>query len=94
MDYLGFSKIFKYESYDNFLNKNKRKRIILMTTKAKKHYHKFKGRVSILLRSAKTMKALSQIIVVLAVAQFLNAKETQTFFFNVRARICDSNFRL
>ena len=42
MDYLGFSKIFKYESYDNFLNKNKRKRIILMTTKAKKHYHKFK----------------------------------------------------
>ena len=42
MDYLGFSKIFKYESYDNFLNKNKRKRIILMTTKSKKHYHKFK----------------------------------------------------
>ena len=42
MDYLGFSKIFKYEDYDNFLNKNKRKRIILMTTKAKKHYHKFK----------------------------------------------------
>ena len=41
MDYLGFSKIFKYESYDNFLNKNKRKRIILMTTKAKTHYHKF-----------------------------------------------------
>ena len=42
MDYLGFSKIFKYESYDNFLNKNKRKRIILMTTKAKTYYHKFK----------------------------------------------------
>ena len=42
MDYLGFSKIFKYEDYDNFLNKNKRKRIILITTKAKTHYHKFK----------------------------------------------------
>ena len=42
MDYLGFSKIFRYEGYDNFLNKNKRKRIILMTTKAKTHYHKFK----------------------------------------------------
>jgi tRNA (cytidine/uridine-2'-O-)-methyltransferase len=42
MDYLGLSKIFKYEDYDNFLNKNKRKRIILMTTKAKTHYHKFK----------------------------------------------------
>ena len=42
MDYLGFSKIFRYEDYDNFLYKNKRKRIILMTTKAKTHYHKFK----------------------------------------------------
>ena len=42
MDYLGFSKIFRYESYDNFLNKNIRKRIILMTTKARTHYHKFK----------------------------------------------------
>ena len=42
MDYLSFSKIFRYDDYDNFLNKNKRKRIILMTTKAKKHYHKFK----------------------------------------------------
>ena len=41
MDYLGFSKITKYEDYDKFLSKNKRKRIVLMTTKAKKHYHKF-----------------------------------------------------
>ena len=42
MDYIGLSKIFRYQDYDNFLNKNKKKRIILMTTKAKKHYHKFK----------------------------------------------------
>ena len=42
MDDLGFSKIFRYEDYDNFLNKNKKKRIILMTTKAKKLYYKFK----------------------------------------------------
>jgi len=42
MDYLGFSKIFRYEDYDMFLKKNKNNRIILMTTKAKKHYHKFK----------------------------------------------------
>ena len=42
MDYIGFSKIFKYQDYNNFLNKNKKKRIILMTTKAKQHYHKFK----------------------------------------------------
>ena len=42
MDYIGFSKIFRYQDYDDFLNKNKKKRIILMTTKAEKHYHKFK----------------------------------------------------
>ena len=42
MDYIGFSKIFRYQDYDDFLNKNKKKRIILMTTKAKTHYHKFK----------------------------------------------------
>ena len=42
MDYIGFGKIFKHKDYDDFLNKNKKKRIILMTTKAKKHYHKFK----------------------------------------------------
>mgnify|MGYP005733361823 FL=1 len=42
MDYIGFSEIFRYQDYDDFLNKNKKKRIILMTTKAKKHYHKFK----------------------------------------------------
>ena len=41
MDYIGFSKIFKYEDYDDFLSKNKEKRIVLMTTKAKKIYHKF-----------------------------------------------------
>ena len=42
MDYLGLSNIFRYEDYDDFLKKNKNKRIVLMTTKAKKHYHKFK----------------------------------------------------
>ncbi len=42
MDYIGMSRIFRYEDYDDFLKKNKNKRIVLMTTKAKKHYHKFK----------------------------------------------------
>ena len=42
MDYVGMSKIFRYEDYDDFMKKNKDKRIVLMTTKAKKHYHKFK----------------------------------------------------
>tara|TARA_B100000963_G_scaffold359304_1_gene386287 strand:- start:14277 stop:14717 length:441 start_codon:yes stop_codon:yes gene_type:complete len=42
MDYIGFSKIFRYDDYDKFLKKNNRSRVILMTTKAKKIYHKFK----------------------------------------------------
>ena len=42
MDYMGMTRIFRYEDYDDFLKKNKDKRIVLMTTKAKKHYHKFK----------------------------------------------------
>ena len=41
MDYLRFCKIFRYKDYDKFINKNKRKRIVLMTTKAKKNYHRF-----------------------------------------------------
>ena len=42
MDYMSMSRIFRYDDYDDFLKKNKDKRIVLMTTKAKKHYHKFK----------------------------------------------------
>ena len=42
MDYMSMSRIFRYEDYDDFLKKNKDKRIVLMTTKAKKYYHKFK----------------------------------------------------
>ena len=42
MDYMGLSKVFRYNSYDNFIKKNKKSRIVLMTTKAKKLYHKFK----------------------------------------------------
>ena len=44
MDYIGFSKIFRYEDYDTFIKKNSKSRIILMTTKAKKSYHQFKFR--------------------------------------------------
>ena len=42
MDYMSMSRIFRYEDYNEFLKKNKKKRIVLMTTKAKKHYHRFK----------------------------------------------------
>ena len=44
MDYIGFSKISKYEDYDIFLKKNLKSRFVLMTTKAKKSYHQFKFR--------------------------------------------------
>jgi tRNA (cytidine/uridine-2'-O-)-methyltransferase len=42
MDYIGLSKIFRYQDYDIFMKKNQKSRIVLMTTKAKKSYYKFK----------------------------------------------------
>jgi tRNA (cytidine/uridine-2'-O-)-methyltransferase len=42
MDYMKLSDIIRYPDYDNFENKNLKSRIILMTTKAKKNYHKFR----------------------------------------------------
>ena len=42
MDYKGNCKIFRHEDYEKFLKKIKQSRIILMTTKANKYYHKFK----------------------------------------------------
>tara|TARA_Y100001970_G_scaffold253396_1_gene328135 strand:+ start:39 stop:488 length:450 start_codon:yes stop_codon:yes gene_type:complete len=42
MDYMGLSKVYRYDSYDTFVKKYKKSRIVLMTTKAKKLYHKFK----------------------------------------------------
>ena len=44
MDYIGFSKIFRYDDYDMFVKKNQKSRIVLMTTKAKRSYLKFKYR--------------------------------------------------
>ena len=46
MDYIGFSEISKYEDYDIFVKKNSKSRIILMTTKAKQSYLKFKFKSS------------------------------------------------
>ena len=42
MDYLDKCKMITYKSYENFLIKKKRSRIILMTTKAEKKYSNFK----------------------------------------------------
>ncbi len=41
MDYVKLVKVYRYENFDNFKNKNSNSRVILMTTKAKKSYHKF-----------------------------------------------------
>ena len=42
MDYAGLCKIFRHNSFEAFKKKHKKSRIVLMTTKAKKIYHKFK----------------------------------------------------
>jgi tRNA (cytidine/uridine-2'-O-)-methyltransferase len=44
MDYAKLSHIVRYPDYGNFLKKNLKSRIILITTKSKKFYHKFKFR--------------------------------------------------
>tara|TARA_B100001250_G_C19708424_1_gene748010 strand:+ start:165 stop:614 length:450 start_codon:yes stop_codon:yes gene_type:complete len=42
MDYMKISNILRYQSFEFFKKKNSNSRIILMTTKAKKSYYKFK----------------------------------------------------
>ncbi len=42
MDYAGLSKIVRHNSFEALKKKYKKSRIVLMTTKAKKLYHKFK----------------------------------------------------
>ena len=42
MDYLGLCDVIRHTDFKTFLNKYKKSRIVLMTTKAKKIYHKFK----------------------------------------------------
>ena len=42
MDYASLSKIVRHNDFQSFIKKFKKSRIVLMTTKAKKLYHKFK----------------------------------------------------
>ena len=42
MDYESLCEIIRYNDFETFLKKNQKSRIVLMTTKAKKLYHKFK----------------------------------------------------
>ena len=42
MDYLGHCDVIRHTDFKTFLKKYKKSRIVLMTTKAKKIYHKFR----------------------------------------------------
>ena len=42
LDYFGLCEVIRHNDFDSFLNEYKDSRIVLMTTKAKKIYHKFK----------------------------------------------------
>ena len=65
MDYEGLCEIIRYDDFDTFLKKNQKSRIVLMTTKAKKLYHKFKFKKTDMLlfgrESAGVPKKLHQI---------------------------------
>ena len=62
MDYIGFSKVFRYEDFKQFKNKNLKSRIILMTTKARKAYHKFKFRKNDILLFGRESAGVPQIL--------------------------------
>ena len=40
MDYINLTKIVRYQNFEEFIEKNSKSKIILLTTKAKKSYHK------------------------------------------------------
>ena len=42
MDYMGLCEIIRHNDFNSFLKKYKKSRIVLMTTKARKLFHKFK----------------------------------------------------
>ena len=42
MDYISLSHMVRYPSFETFISKNSKSRIVLMTTKSKKNYHHFK----------------------------------------------------
>ena len=62
MDYINFTKMFRYEDYDIFKKKNSKFRIILMTTKAKKSYHKFKFKKNDMLLFGRESSGVPQIL--------------------------------
>ena len=66
MDYLGLCDVIRHTDFKTFLNKYKKSRIVLMTTRAKKIYHKFKFKKNDMLlfgrESAGVPKELHQLL--------------------------------
>ena len=66
MDYLGLCDVIRHTDFKTFLNKYRKSRIVLMTTRAKKIYHKFKFKKNDMLlfgrESAGVPKELHQLL--------------------------------
>ena len=62
MDYAGLSKIVRHNSFEAFKNKYKKSRIVLMTTKAKKLYHKFKFKKNDMLLFGRESEGVPEIL--------------------------------
>ena len=66
MDYLGLCDVIRHTDFQAFLKKYKKSRIVLMTTKAKKIYHKFRFKKNDMLlfgrESAGVPKELHQLL--------------------------------
>ena len=66
MDYLGLCDVIRHTDFKTFLNKYRKSRIVLMTTRAKKIYHKFRFKKNDMLlfgrESAGVPKELHQLL--------------------------------
>ena len=62
MDYINESSIIRYENFEKLLVKNKRSRIILMSTKAKKSLFKFKFRKNDIILLGRESKGVPEYI--------------------------------
>tara|TARA_B100000963_G_C22522944_1_gene623902 strand:+ start:59 stop:508 length:450 start_codon:yes stop_codon:yes gene_type:complete len=60
MDYINHSSIIRYENFDKLLEKNKKSRIILMTTKANKSLFKFKFKSTDIILLGRESKGVPQ----------------------------------
>ena len=62
MDYIDQSSIIRYENFKELLNRNKKSRIILMSTKAKKSLFKFKFRKNDIILLGRESKGVPEYI--------------------------------